>query len=196
MVSGRNGKTLREAREFASGNFFPASGKMPDELLFSEPQYNTWIELTYNQNQEDVLKYAHAIIDNGFPPGVFMIDDTWQEDYGLWDFHPGRFPDPKKMMDELHKMGFKVMVWVCPFVSPDQALIVREIMKGKGFLLQKENENTTWETAPNPAIINGGTAILLCSILPILMRLTGLTINSTVWLMNTELTDLNSMQAI
>ncbi len=154
MVSGRNGKTLREARDFASGSFFPASGKMPDELLFSAPQYNTWIELTYNQNQEDVLKYAHAIIDNGFPPGVFMIDDTWQEDYGLWDFHPGRFSDPKKMVDELHNMGFKVMLWICPFVSADQAIIVREVMKGKGFLLQKENENTTWESATNPAIIN------------------------------------------
>jgi alpha-glucosidase len=160
---GRNGSSLKEARQFASEHFFPASGKMPDELLFAEPQYNTWIELTYNQNQEDILKYAHAIINNGFPPGVFMIDDTWQEDYGLWNFHPGRFPNPRQMMDELHKMGFKVMVWVCPFVSPDQALIVREIMKGKGFLLQKENETTTWETARDPAIIkwwNGYSALL------------------------------------
>ncbi|HKI88680.1 MAG TPA: glycoside hydrolase family 31 protein [Draconibacterium sp.] len=160
---GRNGNSLKEARQFASEHFFPASGKMPDKMLFAEPQYNTWIELTYNQNQEDVLKYAHAIIDNGFPPGVFMIDDTWQEDYGLWDFHPGRFPNPRQMMDELHEMGFKVMVWVCPFVSPDQALIVREIMKGKGFLLQKKNENTTWESARDPAIIkwwNGYSALL------------------------------------
>ncbi|MCD6354157.1 MAG: hypothetical protein J7L95_01265 [Prolixibacteraceae bacterium] len=163
IESGRNGSTLREARQFASGKFFSPSGKMPDKLLFSEPQYNTWIELTYNQNQADVLKYAHAIIDNGFPPGVFMIDDTWQEDYGKWNFHPGRFPNPKKMMDELHKMGFKVMLWICPFVSADQALIVREVMKGKGFLLQKKNESTTWETATDPAIIkwwNGYSALL------------------------------------
>lgn len=154
IESGRQGTTLKEARQYVSKKFFPATGQMPDELLFAEPQYNTWIELTYNQNQEDILKYAHAIIDNGFPPGVFMIDDTWQEDYGKWDFHPGRFPNPKQMMEELHKMGFKVMVWVCPFVSADQALIVREIMKGKGFMLQKENEDTTWATAKHPAIIN------------------------------------------
>lgn len=154
IETGREGTTLKEVRRFVSRKFFPATGEMPDELLFSEPQYNTWIELTYNQNQHDILKYAHAIIDNGFPPGVFMIDDTWQEDYGKWVFHPGRFPNPKQMMDELHKMGFKVMLWVCPFVSADQALIVREVMKEKGFLLQKENENTTWETAKHPAIIN------------------------------------------
>lgn len=160
---GRAGNTLSSAREFASSSFFPASGKMPDELLFSRPQYNTWIELTYNQNQADVLKYAHAIIDNGFSPGVLMIDDTWQEDYGLWRFHPGRFPDPKKMMDELHAMGFKVMVWVCPFVSADQAVIVSDIMKGKGFLMQKTDVATTWETAVHPAVIpwwNGYSALL------------------------------------
>ena len=163
IEQGRNGNSLAEARKFASDNFFPASGKMPDEMLFSKPQYNTWIELTYNQNQVDVLKYAQAIIDNGFEPGVFMIDDTWQEDYGLWNFHPGRFPDPKKMIEQLHQMGFKVMVWVCPFVSADQAVIVREIMKGKGFLLQKTTENHTWEKATDPAIIkwwNGYSALL------------------------------------
>ncbi|HDR50133.1 MAG TPA: hypothetical protein ENN90_00730 [Mariniphaga anaerophila] len=160
---GRNGNSLREARDFASNNFFPPSGKMPDDLLFAAPQYNTWIELTYNQNQEDILKYAHSIIDNGFPPGVFMIDDTWQEDYGKWVFHPGRFPYPKKMMDELHQLGFKVMLWVCPFVSADQAIIVREIMEGKGFLLQKENDNMNWETARHPKMIpwwNGYSAVL------------------------------------
>lgn len=163
IETGRAGVSMKEAYKYASRNFFPPSGKLPDELLFSAPQYNTWIELTYNQNQDDILKYARDIIDNGFPPGVFMIDDTWQEDYGLWDFHPGRFPDPKNMVDELHDMGFKVMLWICPFVSADQALIVREIMEDKGLLLDKENENMTWGEAEKPAIIewwNGYSAVL------------------------------------
>jgi alpha-glucosidase len=160
---GHAGSSLAEARKFASDHFFPSSGKMPDELLFSKPQYNTWIELTYNQNQADVLKYARAILDNGFSPGVLMIDDTWQEDYGVWRFHPGRFPDPKAMMDELHRLGFKVMVWICPFVSADQALVVREIMQGKGFLMQKTDANSTWGNAADPALIswwNGYSALL------------------------------------
>lgn len=163
VLSGYSGSTLAEARSYVSSRFFPPSGKMPDELLFSRPQYNTWIELTYNQNQADVLKYARAIIDNGFSPGVLMIDDTWQEDYGLWRFHPGRFPDPAAMMEQLHALGFKVMVWMCPFVSADQAIVVREIMKGKGFLMNRNNDATTWETSTDPAIIkwwNGYSAHL------------------------------------
>jgi alpha-glucosidase len=163
VQTGREGSTLAEVRKYASDTFFPASGKMPDPLLFSAPQYNTWIELTYYHNQKDILKYAQAILDNGMPPGVFMIDDTWQEDYGLWDFHPGRFPNPKAMMDSLHQMGFKVMLWICPFVSADQYLIYNELRNKKALLLHKENENATWENAKKPAMIrwwNGVSAQL------------------------------------
>jgi hypothetical protein len=119
LQSGRAGATLREATLHATRAFFPPSGRIPDPVLFTRPQFNTWIELTYDQNQEDVLAYAQAIVANGFPPGVLMIDEGWAEGYGVWDFHRGRFPDPKAMMDELHGLGFKVMLWVCPYIQPD-----------------------------------------------------------------------------
>jgi alpha-glucosidase len=163
VQAGKHGETLAEVYRHVSGSYFPASGKMPDRLLFAAPQYNTWIELNYNHNQSDILKYAQAIIDNGLPPGVFMIDDTWQEDYGLWDFHPGRFPNPKLMINQLHKMGFKVMLWVCPFVSADQKLLYYELKDKKALMLEKENPTDTWETAKHPAMIrwwNGVSAEL------------------------------------
>jgi alpha-glucosidase len=163
VKSGRAGKTLAEASRYASQHFFPPSGRKPDEQLFAKPQYNTWIELTYNQNQKDILKYARAVIDNGFAPGVLMLDDTWQEDYGLWNFHPGRFPDPKTMIAELHKLGFKVMLWICPFVSPDQAALVRQLLEEKCFLMQKTPAKSSWKNATDPAIIkwwNGYSALL------------------------------------
>jgi alpha-glucosidase len=137
----------------ASKKYFPPTGKTPDPLLFKSPQYNTWIELMYNQNQEDVLKYARNIIKNGLPPGVLMIDDNWQEDYGKWDFHPGRFVNPKKMMDELHAMGFKVMLWICPFVSPD-CDVYRELKAKKVLLLQGDSTKQKWEQVSQPAMIN------------------------------------------
>ena len=86
--------------------------------MFTRPQYNTWIELNYNQNENDILKYARDIIKNGFPSGVIIIDDNWQKDYGNWQFKESKFKSPKVMIDMLHKMGFKVMLWICPFVNP------------------------------------------------------------------------------
>ena len=151
---GRNGKTLAEAREYLSRTYFPASGKIPDKMLFAAPQYNTWIELLYNHNQEDILTYARNIIANGLPPGVIMLDDTWQEAYGVWNFHPGRFSDPKAMIVELHSLGFKVMLWICPFVSPDQYPTCTEINKLKGFLMQKSHPTGNYASARQPAVIN------------------------------------------
>lgn len=120
MILACGGTTLREAFLAASKAHFPPSGKTPDLSLIAKPQWNTWIELTYNQNQKDILAYANAIGENGFPTGgVIMVDDTWQYGYGIWEFDPRRFSDPKKMCDELHSLGYKVMLWVCPFVSMD-----------------------------------------------------------------------------
>jgi alpha-glucosidase len=113
------GGNLAEAFRYASKTWFPPSGGTPDLLYFSAPQYNTWIELTYNQNEKDILAYAESMIVNGMPPGIFMIDDTWQHGYGEWYFDMRRFSDPKGMVDRLHAMGFKVLLWVCPFVSMD-----------------------------------------------------------------------------
>ena len=135
IVRLRAGETLRDACRYASQHFFPPQGKLPDPLFFAAPQYNTWIELIYNQNQRDILNYAEAIIDHGFPPGVLMIDDNWQEDYGKWEFHAGRFPDPKAMVARLHELGFKVMLWVCPFVSPDSD-VFRDLLARGAFLTE------------------------------------------------------------
>jgi len=113
----KSGDSLRDAFLYASKAHFITSGKAPSELLFAAPQYNTWIELMYDQNQDGILKYARGIAEHGFPPGVLMIDDNWQQNYGQWDFKKNRFPDAKGMIDTLHRQGFKVMLWVCPFVN-------------------------------------------------------------------------------
>ena len=157
------GKNLKEAFSNASRRFFPSKNKLPDTLLFSKPQYNTWIELVYNQNQQDILSYARAIIDNGFPPGVLMIDDNWADYYGRFDFRADRFRDAAAMVDTLHDLGFKVMLWVSPFVSPDTE-VFRELLAKKLLLLDNGGDTTmSWDKADKPAIIpwwNGYSSVL------------------------------------
>ena len=133
------GSTLKEAFAVASSRFFPPSGVIPAPLFFSMPQYNTWIELMYNQNQEDILAYADNVLKHNFPTGVFMVDDNWQKYYGNFDFKPDRFPDPKGMIERLHKEGFRIMLWICPFVSPDSPEF-RDLQQ-KGFLIKKKGTN-------------------------------------------------------
>jgi alpha-glucosidase (family GH31 glycosyl hydrolase) len=164
ILSGREGETLREAYRYVSGKFFPSNGKIPEELLFTHPQYNTWIELMYDQNEKDILKYAQAIIDNGYPPGVLMIDDNWQENYGIWEFSPRRFTDPKGMIKKLHGMGFQVMLWVCPFVSADSTVFRELAEDGLLILDPQKTQDILWANTQNKAAIirwwNGASACL------------------------------------
>ena len=162
ILSGVVGNSLRSAFEYAAKNFFPSNGKIPDPLLFMRPQYNTWIELMYDQNEERILAYAEAIIKNGYSPGVLMIDDNWQEDYGVWEFSPRRFKDPKGMMKKLHEMGFKVMLWVCPFVSADCEVFRALAKDGMLILDPQKTQEVLWANTRNRAAIirwwNGASA--------------------------------------
>jgi alpha-glucosidase len=140
IITGREGTTLKEAFLYSSAHYFKPSGKIPDQLLFTSPQYNTWIELQYNQNEKDILKYAEDIVKNGFPVGVIMIDDNWQDRYGTWKFDCEKFQDPAGMIEKLHSMGFKVMLWVVPFVSSDSP-VYRKLAEKK-VLIFGDSEKT------------------------------------------------------
>ncbi len=134
-----NCENLRGAYLTAMKKHFPFNEKMPDELFFKAVQYNTWIEVGTDQTTEKILKYAKEIIDGGMKPGVMMIDGGWQEDYGTYDFHRKKIPDPKFLMDELHKLGYKVMLWVSPIVA--SAGTQFKMIRDKGFLVKDKDGN-------------------------------------------------------
>ena len=113
------GSNLRDAYLAAMKAHFPFSAQKLPERFFKVPQYNTWMQFTYNPTQQGVLQYAHEIIDHGFTPGILMIDEGWNGRYGYWQFDRAKFPNPKAMVEELHAMGFTVMLWVVPYVCPD-----------------------------------------------------------------------------
>jgi len=128
------GACLKDAYLAASAQSFPPSGRMPDPLFFRIPQYNTWIEFMYDQNQAGIERYAESILREGYPQGLLMIDCGWNEYYGSFRFHAGRFPDPVGLIRRLHGLGFKVMLWTCPFISPDS--VVFRDLRDRGLLLR------------------------------------------------------------
>ena len=116
---GREGSTLKEASLAVTWKHYPPTGTMPDKRAFMAPQYCSWVVLLWGQNQEGLLGYARSIVEKGFKPGLFIIDDTWQKNYGVWEFERSNFPDPEDMMRQLREMGFLVSMWICPYVSLD-----------------------------------------------------------------------------
>ena len=81
------------------------------------PVYTTWVESKTVVSQESVIAFAKSIREHDLPAGVIEIDDKWEEGYGDLLFNATKFPDPKVMNDQLHQMGFRVTLWVHPFVN-------------------------------------------------------------------------------
>jgi myogenesis-regulating glycosidase len=105
-------------------------GSTPPSELFSRPTWTTWARFKSDVNEAVVLNFAREIVEHVYPYHVFEIDDRWQVYYGDLSFDPVRFPDPRGMVDELHRLGFKVTAWVIPFLEPASAAFVEGAARG------------------------------------------------------------------
>ncbi len=95
---------------------------IPAPQMFQGPVWSTWAEYPlFNVNQSNVLSLAQDIKSLGFTYSVLEIDDTWQPAWGDTDFDKTKFPDPASMITQLHDMGFKVSLWVPPFVNDNSS---------------------------------------------------------------------------
>lgn len=164
VFEGDGGDGLADGFTEVSNKYFPSNGEIPDPLLFIAPQYNTWIELIYNQNEKDIRAYGDAIISNGYPAGVLMIDDNWQRSYGDWRFRADRFKDPKGMIRHLQDEGFKIMMWICPFVTADTENFRYLAAEGMLHLDPERTQKILWANTRNKAAVirwwNGASAML------------------------------------
>lgn len=111
----KSGTTLKDAQLLALKNC--KCKFIPNEIAFKKPQLCTWIALGTNQTEKNILDYATEFIKKGFEPGILIIDDGWQKDNGSFEFDLNKIPNPKDLIDKLHNLGFKVSIWLCPYVS-------------------------------------------------------------------------------
>ncbi|NJP93450.1 alpha-xylosidase [Nonomuraea sp. FMUSA5-5] len=82
--------------------------------------FGTWISSGFCvDSQERVLARARTIRERGIPCDVLHLDTYWQAD-GHWSelkWDATNFPDPDGMLAELDGMGFKVCLWMNPYIS-------------------------------------------------------------------------------
>jgi alpha-glucosidase (family GH31 glycosyl hydrolase) len=107
------------------------------ETLWRLPIWTTWAHFKTDIHQTRVIGFADEIVAHGYPHGVMEIDDRWQVHYGDLAFDPVRFPDPRAMVDALHRRGFRVTCWVMPFINPDANCF--DMALSCGYLLQRAN---------------------------------------------------------
>lgn len=80
---------------------------------------------------------ARRLREEGIPADVLVLDSYWQERTRWSDLAWDRaaFPDPERLVADLHAQGFKVCLWENPYVSIHSDLF-REGVEG-GFFLKR-----------------------------------------------------------
>ena len=105
---------LELVRHLGWPNAMPAAGLLGDSL------FCTWTQYPRSITQERILDMARQIRAKGYPCSILIIDDRWESCFGELTFSRD-FPDPAGMIRELHSLGFRVWLWVTPFVNQEAA---------------------------------------------------------------------------
>ncbi|HEX4255357.1 MAG TPA: TIM-barrel domain-containing protein, partial [Streptosporangiaceae bacterium] len=82
--------------------------------------FGTWISGSFQpDNQESLLARARQMRRDGFPADVLHVDPFWQRP-GCWSdlaWDRDTFPDPRAMTAELRELGFRLCLWINPYIS-------------------------------------------------------------------------------
>lgn len=80
----------------------------------------TWISSGFQRdNADEVLRRARLIREYDIPCDVLHLDCYWQR-FGRWSellWDNEMFPDPASLLAELQALGFKVCLWIHPYIG-------------------------------------------------------------------------------
>lgn len=88
------------------------------------PMYSTWYSLHQAALTDSIIKECRAAKEYGME--TVIVDDGWQTEDGLrgyaycgdWQVAKGKIPDMRALVDAVHALGMKFMIWFSvPFVG-------------------------------------------------------------------------------
>jgi alpha-D-xyloside xylohydrolase len=93
---------------------------VPPEWAFGLWASTSFVRFT----TESVLAQARRLRAEGIPCDVFHLDSFWQRQHMWCDFEwdAERMPDPRRLLDDLRREGFRTCLWINPYVSLQSAL--------------------------------------------------------------------------
>lgn len=98
---------------------------------------------------KEVLNLARTFREKSIPADVIYLDVHYMDAYKVFTWHPQRFPEPKKMLDELKKLGFHVVVIVDPGIKTEDNYFCYEEGKQENYFVKyPDNTYYTGEVWP------------------------------------------------
>ena len=85
----------------------------------------------------EVMEIARTFRNRGIPCDAIYCDIDCMDGYRVWTWNRKTFPNPRKMIKDLRKMGFKLVTIVDPGVKNDSKYVICRDGKKKGMFLKK-----------------------------------------------------------
>ena len=97
----------------------PSTNQQEPKGLFTGPPpicprwaFEPWIWEDNKNTQQAVLNLVKDYRDKGIPVGTIIIYSPWETAYNSFDWDKERYPQPQKMINELHHYGVRVVMWI------------------------------------------------------------------------------------
>jgi alpha-D-xyloside xylohydrolase len=112
------------------GQYTALTGRAPVPPLWS---LGLILSKAYYRTADEILAVAREVRARGMPCDTITFDGrAWQDTDTRFAFEwdPARYPDPKRVIDELKALDFRVCVWEYPLVSVKNPLFAELAAKG------------------------------------------------------------------
>lgn len=135
----------RKAHMMAIDKFLKKPTGTPDERMVRHPIWSTWARFYKPINESILHLVADEILQYNFNNSQLEIDDFWEICYGSLEFDTNKFPNIKALTDSLKNKGFRVTLWVHPFINKVcEPYYTNALNSGHLVLDQNNNASTQW----------------------------------------------------
>ncbi len=69
--------------------------------------------------RESATALVRGYLDRDVPVGALVIDSPWETGYNTFEFDETLYPDPRQMVDEVHALGVRVLLWITSMINVD-----------------------------------------------------------------------------
>ncbi|XP_020761656.2 myogenesis-regulating glycosidase isoform X1 [Odocoileus virginianus] len=111
------GSDVTSIHKYMVRRYFNKPSRVPAPEAFRDPIWSTWVLYGRAVDQDKVWRFAQQIRQHRFNSSHLEIDDMYTPAYGDFDFDEAKFPNASDMFRSLRDAGFRVTLWVHPFVN-------------------------------------------------------------------------------
>ncbi len=129
---------------FQSGGVLDSKKAEADPAL-TAPNWSRWVHehwiWEHHGTQESAVEYVNEYLSHDIPVGVTHIEPPWATALNTFQPDTEKYPDMQKLIDDLHGMDLKVLLWATCMVNEEHPGFNEA--KEKGYLI-KGGKTVKW----------------------------------------------------